>query len=162
MDSLQDLAQIAPLATATIALLAFIVAALSLQTQKQIARRRAAIDFFLKTEMDKDVLAAFFSFSSALHAMENQPSIEEFARTPDYKAIRNYLDINELLAIGVRKQVFDEEVCYGFWRGVLDRAATRARPVIDHARRPPHENTYENLLALHARWKARQLQSLNP
>jgi hypothetical protein len=93
--------------------------------------------------------------------MEKQPSMDEFAKTPGYKSIRTYLDINELLAIGVRKKVFDEGICYGFWHGVLDRVATRARPVIDHARRPPHENSYENLLALHARWKVSLLKSQN-
>jgi hypothetical protein len=40
-----------------------------------------------------------------------------FANTGDYWAIRNYLNLHELLSVGVLKKVFDKEVCYDFWSG---------------------------------------------
>jgi hypothetical protein len=45
-------ASYAPLATAFVALCAAIIALIAMFIQRDVARRRAAIDFFLKTEMD--------------------------------------------------------------------------------------------------------------
>jgi hypothetical protein len=45
-----------PLLTATVATVAGIVAVISILVTKSIARKRAAIDFFLKTDMDKGMV----------------------------------------------------------------------------------------------------------
>ncbi len=42
-------AELSPIVTAAIALLAAFIAVVSILNQRSIARRRAAIDFFLKT-----------------------------------------------------------------------------------------------------------------
>ncbi len=49
----EHVGKVAPIITALIALVAAVVAIISLRTQVHIARRRAAIDVFLKTEMDQ-------------------------------------------------------------------------------------------------------------
>jgi hypothetical protein len=67
---LQYLAKIAPARTAGVAFGAFLVACISLWVQKGIARKRAAIDFFFKTEMDKEMLLAQERFKSAVVALE--------------------------------------------------------------------------------------------
>jgi hypothetical protein len=46
----ETIAKIAPIGTALIALLAAIIALGAIWTQMHIARRRASIDFFLKTD----------------------------------------------------------------------------------------------------------------
>jgi len=50
--TLKEAAEYAPLVTASVAALAPLVAVVSILVQKGIARKRAAIDFFLKTEME--------------------------------------------------------------------------------------------------------------
>jgi hypothetical protein len=57
--SAQEIVPYAQIGTAFIATAALGVATWSLATQKAVARRRAAIDFFLKTEMDEKMLAAY-------------------------------------------------------------------------------------------------------
>jgi hypothetical protein len=31
-----------------------------------------------------------------------------------YWAVRTYLDVNELICIGINREAFDQRVCYGF------------------------------------------------
>jgi hypothetical protein len=57
--TLEELAKIAPIGTVIIALSALGVATWSLLAQKGVTRRRAVIDFFLKTEMDEKLLIAY-------------------------------------------------------------------------------------------------------
>ena len=55
-NCLETVAKLAPIGTALIALSAAIIALLAILAQMHIARRRAAIDFFLKTEVDTHTL----------------------------------------------------------------------------------------------------------
>jgi hypothetical protein len=48
----QNAGKVAPVLTASIAVVAACIAVRSIEAQKLIARKRAAIDFFLKTETD--------------------------------------------------------------------------------------------------------------
>src|SRR5258705_13825101 len=52
--------------TALIAVGALIAAAVSIRSQREIARKRAATDFFLKTEMDHENLESHKRYTSAL------------------------------------------------------------------------------------------------
>jgi hypothetical protein len=49
----------APIVTASTAIFAVIAALISIFVQRSVARKRAAIDFFLKTEMDQTLLDAY-------------------------------------------------------------------------------------------------------
>ena len=53
LPPLDDVEKFAPIATATIALIAAVVAFVAIKVQRSIARKRAALDFFLKTETDQ-------------------------------------------------------------------------------------------------------------
>lgn len=148
--SLEEAAKLAPIATASIALCALLVAMISISTQKAVARKRAAIDVFFKTEMDKEMLAAYSGYTAALKKLEETNSIDDFSSTPEYQSIRTYLDVNELISIGISRKVFDERVCYGFWYTILTTACRDAAKVIDHARRKPNGER-------NARWTGRPL-----
>ena len=156
--NLEEIAKLAPIATASIALCALIVAWISINTQKAVARKRAAIDVFFKTEMDKEMLAAYGGYTAGLKKLKEATSIKEFSDTPDYQSIRAYLDVNELISVGINRKVFDERVCYGFWRTILTTACRDTAKVIDHARNQPNgERTYDQLLLVNARWSGRPL-----
>jgi hypothetical protein len=56
----------APFVTAIIAIGALVTAITAICKQTQVARRRAAIDFFLKTDLDEKMLEAHKNFEAAL------------------------------------------------------------------------------------------------
>jgi Domain of unknown function (DUF4760) len=128
----EHVGKIAPIITAAIAFGAAWLALASLRTQKDIARKRAAVDVFLKTEMDKDMLRAYRAYEDGLDKSKQYNNIAQFM-TSDidaYRSVRTYLDINELICIGITNEAFDQRVCYGFWHGILNRAKTEGAAVI--------------------------------
>lgn len=153
--TLEQVTKVAQIATAGVALVALAVAWISVATQKATARRQAAIDFFLKTEMDQYLRTAYDNYRAALEPMNKANSIAEFFRSnpSDYWKIRTYLDINELISVGINNKVFDQRVCHGFWSTVLTDICRDADKVIVHARKEPHgEHAYDQLIEVNARW----------
>jgi len=104
----EQLAKVAPLATTSIALIAATIAIISLRTQVAIARKRAAIDVFLKTEMDHAMLKAYLEYEDGLRESTSYPSADDFSKAePEkYMAVRVYLDVNELICIGINNKDF--------------------------------------------------------
>jgi Domain of unknown function (DUF4760) len=143
----------APLGTLLFAVFAVTIALWSLFAQKKIARGRAAIDFFLKTEMDSAMLKAYDEYNLGLNELRNNPSMIDFKTTEHYRAIRTYLDINELMAIAIHKKVFSMQVCYHFWCNTLKSLQEDSQKVIDEARRERNgDRRYVGLLALNREW----------
>lgn len=105
--------------TAFIAATAGYLAFRSIQSQRGIARRRAAFDLFLKTEADEKMIAAYDHFHDGIAAMGSAPSAEAFCTSEHtrkhYLSIRKYLNVHELVAVGIREEVLDPEVCYSYW-----------------------------------------------
>jgi hypothetical protein len=115
-DRWEHIGKVAPVATACIALLAALVAVFTLLAQVSIARKRAAIDFFLKTEMDAAMLKAFGEFKEGLKAAKGFTKMDEFAtaKSAEYQAVTLYLNTIELICVGINQKVFDQRVCYGY------------------------------------------------
>ncbi|MET4180680.1 hypothetical protein ABIB94_002780 [Bradyrhizobium sp. JR7.2] len=107
--------------TAPIAATAGYFAFQSIRSQRSIARRRAAFDLFLKTETDEKMLTAYDHFHNGIEAMKLASSVEIFCADPNeqmrkhYLSIRKYLNVHELVAVGIREEVLDPEVCYSYW-----------------------------------------------
>jgi len=157
---LEEAANFAQIATAFIALFALVVAGISICSQKSVARKQAAIDAFVRTEMDKDMLDAYLGYTGALDKLKEATSIEDFSRTPEYQSIRTYLNINELIATGINHKVFDEDVCRSFWYNILTKACCQAEQVIQHAREELNgECTYDQLLRVNKKWAQSSKQS---
>jgi hypothetical protein len=146
--------------TALIAGGALFAAYKSIQSQREIARKRAATDFFLKTEMDKDALASHAKFVEATGALKalvsrGQP-LDEFKETAHYYAMRDYLNLHELIAVGILNEVFDDGVCYEFWSGELRRAIEGTGLFIEYIQSLPGEKgSYVEMVKLADRWAAR-------
>jgi Domain of unknown function (DUF4760) len=150
--------------TAVIAVCATAVAAIGITVQWRLARRRAAIDFFLKTEADKHLVDAYDEFWDGIRHMGTMP-IQDFCNSENadvrkhYFAVRKYLNVHELIAVGIKNGMFDGRTCYDFWSRILIRCVEAARPVLDHIRgRPGHEATYVELESLYVKWKALEEQ----
>jgi hypothetical protein len=151
--------------TAGVAVSAATVAATGIAVQYRLARKRAAIDFFLKTEGDKQLLDAYDDFWNGIETMKKMP-INDFCTSADleirknYFAVRKYLNVHELVAIGIKNGMFDSQTCYDFWCGVLCRSVEAAQPVLAHVRaRPGRSATYSELESLYRDWKERDIRA---
>jgi hypothetical protein len=151
--------------TAGVAVSAVTVAAVGIAIQRSVARKRAAIDFFLKTEGDKQLLDAYDNFWSGIETMKKMPinvfcTSSDLEVRKDYFAVRKYLNEHELVAIGIKNGMFDKQTCYDFWCGVLCRCVEAAQPVLAHVRaRPGHSATYSELESLYREWKERDIRA---
>lgn len=129
----EHLARLAPLGTAIVATTALGVAIWSLVAQRGVARKRASIDFFLKTEMDKEALQAHRDFKRAIFVLRRESDfMDEFQKTESFKHIQAYLIIHELISVGIVEGAFDDAVCYSFWCKELTGAYKDCEIVIDH------------------------------
>lgn len=117
--TLEEFAKLAPLATALIALLAAATAVISILYQGRLARRRGAIDFFLKTEMDEDMVDLYNRFKKInVPGLRSIPSPGKYDQQ-DYKDARFFLNICELIAVGVNHGAFSETVAKAYWGNVI-------------------------------------------
>jgi hypothetical protein len=155
-DFLEHLSKVAPVLTAVVASSAAVIAVWSLSAQKQIARRRAAIDFFLKTETDVSMLEAHRQYLLAVKVLQSEPDVVRFVDSDDYEkhymALRHYLNVHELLAVGVNQKVFDAAACYAFWNGELEDAFNECNRVLLHLQRED-KTILGELTALRGKWK---------
>jgi Domain of unknown function (DUF4760) len=150
----------APLVTPIVAVAAGAIALYSVHVTRTIARKRATIDFFLKTEADKSILELFQNFTDHVGVVktqiDDQKSLIEIMKTPEYKTVHACLNMHELIAVGIEHKVFDETVAYGFWNGALVGHCASANQIIDFSRTDPSDlSAYISMLALNRRWKAR-------
>ncbi|MFL5238688.1 MAG: DUF4760 domain-containing protein, partial [Rhizomicrobium sp.] len=137
--------------TALIAGGALVTGAISIKSQREIARRRAATDFFTKTEMDRETLESHKRYTKAIEklgtVLQNGKVPASFEGSDEYWAIRDYLNLHELMAVAILKDVFDDHVCRDFWAGELKRAHRHAMPLIQYVQSQPGlEGTYVELI----------------
>jgi len=100
---LEDLAKVAPVATATIALVAAVIAYLAMRVQRDIARKRASIDFFLKTEMDDKIIEMYKKFEETTPRIPAILSSPTFGpSSPEHHDLRKFLNICELIVACTR------------------------------------------------------------
>jgi hypothetical protein len=130
----------APLLTPTVGSIAAAIAIAAISAQKSIARKRAAVDFFLKTDLDHNMLEAYTAFENArkkfnAHAASGG-SVKDFFENSetekDYRSILRYLNIHELVAVGIKNKVLDERVCYNFWSDAMVRHVRELRSIIEY------------------------------
>ena len=149
-------ARYAPIGTASVAILAFGVAVVSILIQKSLTKKRAAIDFFLKTEMDDKMLEAYANSRTGFELLKDGTPVKSFIGTNDYKVVRKYLNVHELMAAGITHGVLDEKTCFSFWADQLVKDCTAARELIVQIRRTPREGTqytYHGMEELVAKWR---------
>jgi hypothetical protein len=131
LTSLNEAAKIAPLGTAGVAALAGVIALVAVIAQRDTARRRAAIDFFLKTEMDQEIIKAYERFEQLAPRSAALTKQQGFGKTnADYKALRRWLNICELIAVGINKGAFSERISLDYWGKVLPDASRDAKDFI--------------------------------
>ena len=156
VTTLDQAARFAPIATATIALFAASVAVIAVLVQRDTAQRRAAIDFFLKAETDDGLIQAYAKFHELV------PKIPAIIlkqnlnyNDAEYCALRKWLNLCELIAVGIRLGGFSMKVSYDYWGYVLPDTYTQSLALIQHIRRTPAlggPKTFYDLERLAAHW----------
>jgi hypothetical protein len=150
----ETVAKFAPIGTALIALSAAIIALCAIRAQRDIARRRAAIDFFLKTELDPTALELWKRFKTHIPSITSMPTIP--AGWDAYRDVRSFLNICELIAVGVQKRTFSKSVSKAYWGDVIPDSYQAAKQLIDCIRNTPGEGThltYVDLEKLAKKWR---------
>jgi hypothetical protein len=152
----ETVAKLAPIGTASIALVAALIALGTIWVQMHIARRRAAIDFFLKTEIDKTAIDLYNKFKTHAPTVTSMPTVPAGWR--DYEDIRSFLNICELIAVGIKKRTFSKSVSYAYWGDVIPNSYETAKQLIDCIRNTPGQGsaaTYVDLEKLAQKWAAK-------
>ena len=147
----------APLITSSVAVTAGCIALYSIHVTRSIARKRATIDFFLKTEADASIVKLFQQFDDHLAVvklqMEAGKKFSEISQIAEYKTVHACLNMHELIAVGIANKVFDKKVAYNYWSGALVSHCDDAAKLIDDSRSEDDLSAYISMLALHKRWK---------
>ena len=60
--------------------------------------------------------------------------LEAFCKTDDYRHVRSYLNVFELMAVGIESRTFDERICYVYWKGFVLDTMRETLKLIDHIR----------------------------
>lgn len=141
----EAIAKIAPIGTALIVLIAAMIALGAIWAQMHIARRRASIDFFLKTEMDKTVIDLYNKFKANALSIAFVPDPSDLTRR-DYDDIRAFLNICELIAVGVNNGAFSKSVSEAYWGDVISNAYQTAKQLINNVRNTPGEGLVTHTL----------------
>jgi hypothetical protein len=107
--------------------------------------------------MDEKMIEAYDRFHTAINEMRNVKDMKEFCTSDashnHYLAIRKYLNVHELIAVGIGKKVLDRNVCYHFWCDTLTNGYRDAQTVLDYVRsRPGNKHTYSDLVSLNDEW----------
>jgi Domain of unknown function (DUF4760) len=159
-----DLGSLPQWVTALIAASAGGIAICSIRSQREIARRRASFDVFLRTETDEKMITAYDNFHTGIVEMKKAESIEEFCTSElarsHYLAVRKYLNVHELVAVGISEEVLDHDVCYAYWGDTLMNGYSDAMPVLQYVRnRPKNKYTYSDLEKFNAGWVKRKKEA---
>jgi hypothetical protein len=151
-------AKFAPILTALIALGAAGIAWRAILEQRDIARRRAAIDFFLKTEVDDTAIRLYKKFKKEAPSMTSMPTIPQ--AWDDYRGFRAFLNICELIAVGIKGGAFSESISYAYWGDVIPESYQTAKQLINCIRNTPGEGsryTYVELEELAKEWEEKEM-----
>jgi hypothetical protein len=82
--------------------------------------------------MDKPMVEAYAQFQTAIEVLKETTDLQEFIASKHYGPMRTYLNVHELVALGVRKKVFDKAVCYHFWSSVLAGDCKASERIIEY------------------------------
>jgi hypothetical protein len=147
--------------SALIVLIAAIVAYRAVRLQQEMARGRAALDFFLKTETDDKVIRLYDEFKRIAPGLR-EAAFDDFIFTKECQQVRAFLNVCELIAVGVNEGVLSDRVAFAYWGDVLPESYLAAEPFIRFVRRRPQigsPQTYAELEILSRKWHQRRIRN---
>jgi len=139
------------------ALVAILLAVYANRTQRQIARRRATLDILFDLETDREYLECSDVFkdvrdSYGLEVLLNDGS---HLAAKSQTQVDKYLNLNELIALGVFQNILDEEMVHKWMRGPLISDWKAAEKYIKAAREEfDNPKIYRPFQVLAEAWEA--------
>jgi hypothetical protein len=126
------------------------IAIYTIYTARVLQRKRAAIDFFIRTETDGHALSLWNDFENSLATIGKN----ETNTISDDSKIRAYLNIFELVACGIYAGILDEKICRSFIRDSVLNSYERSKGFVDAVRKQPGgDDSYREFIKLAQKWK---------
>ena len=152
----------APAAGAITAIISACVALLVFRYTRGANRRRATLDMVLKTFIDESGRTRYNAFKSVMARHKNKEDpldIMQFAdpespASDDKKALRDQVNEYELIALGIRRGIFDEQIYKLWFGGQFIRDFDSLKPYIDRVREK-RPSVFCEFVYLAERWKRR-------
>ena len=91
--------------------------------------------------MDEKMLKAYDLYVESKAKMPSSSSMKEFYRTEDCDHVLDYLNILELMAVGIHHNTFDQRICFVYWCDFIKESVADCRA-----------HSYEDLVRLEKRW----------
>lgn len=118
----------------------------SIQSTREMATKRATLDFIERSESNayyQDIYTAFSEVRKDQGGLVQlcSPTNPELLR--QRQKVINYLNHYELMAMGIREEMLDEDVYKGFMRGTLVRDWAESEQFINHLRAPTADSGSE-------------------
>lgn len=160
IETLKDLKDAAPAAGAIIGLLSAVVALVAFHYTRKVNRRRATLDMVLKTFMDDGGRDQYNKFKLIMqrHKDCNDPlDILAFADpdsqiTDDRQILRSQINEYELIALGIRRSLFDEKIYKMWFQDQFVRDFESLKDFIDKVREK-RPSVFCEYVWLYNRWK---------
>jgi Domain of unknown function (DUF4760) len=136
-------------------LLSVYLASKAIENQKQLQKKKSAIDFFLKTQTDGRMLDLRREFVKAIDKMNKSSSIQYFHENhrDEFDKIVEQLNQNELIATAIAESVMDDNFSKRYWHGTLKRDVERSLPLVNFLReKDKRPKIFEDAEALVSRW----------
>jgi Domain of unknown function (DUF4760) len=101
---------------------------------------------------------AYDKYKSGIDALRIVTDLDAFRKTDDYRHVRSYLNVFELMAVGIENCTFDERICYVYWKGFVLDAMRDTAKLIDYIRTRDNADLYfRSFRRLHYRWMTNPL-----
>jgi hypothetical protein len=139
-----------------------IIAICALIIQRNLARKRATLDLFLKTETDVKTLELWDNYASGVLAFEAATDKDNFklSSRSNYDNIRSYLHIFELIACGMDEKILDKKMCKRCFVNVFLENLVTLIDFIAIVQKEPHgQKTYCEYLSIAKKWHADELRA---
>ncbi len=133
----------------------------AIRTQRELAKKRTTLDFFLRTETDGRTLDLWKSYNTALSLLAEMPLAQfKTSHREEYEDIKNYLNVFELLACGLKSGALDEEIAKSFFWNAIVHGYTATRELLEEeAKLPDNEEYCCDFISLAKQWKCERDRS---
>ena len=105
------------------------------------------------------MLTAYDDFETAIQMLKRAPSIEAFCKNEEYKTfyhhVRKYLNVYELMAVGIETKMLDTHTCFRYASDVVIATYGDCKELIEYLQQSPADaHCYAAMVSRAMIWKA--------
>ena len=107
--------------------------------------------------MDKAVIDAYHDYEDALERFSRHGDVKKlYEDEVEFRKVTAFLNVQELIAVGIKSQLLDDRLCYDFWSDELIDAYQHGKALIEYMREKDGSPfSYKDLEAIYHDWKRR-------